>query len=239
MLVNHRIAFSQSVEYVQRRLTNLIAPIAQAHGLKFLPFNGTSVQTAAIDQDGAIDVTGHDNKYIQLEIFGEPIEPAPHSPTSGPIWDLFAGSVRHAMKDDENDGKPYIVSPFASTGNTDTTAYWSLTDAIYRYVGGKIAEYDSDIHSKCLASLRRGVEAPRILRSMSFLSPAVDEKVSIDGHLSVIEWLHVLIQNAVSVSAESALSLLLGLSRCRINISNLHYRTHMKGTEREDVLSFD
>jgi Gly-Xaa carboxypeptidase len=56
------------------------------------------------------------NGYIQLSTFGDALEPAPHTPTSGPVWDLFAGTVRHAMNDAESNHEPYLVSPFASTG---------------------------------------------------------------------------------------------------------------------------
>lgn len=56
------------------------------------------------------------NGYIQLSVFGDTLEPAPHTPTNGPVWDVFAGTARHVLKDEKNNDVPYIISPFASTG---------------------------------------------------------------------------------------------------------------------------
>lgn len=56
------------------------------------------------------------NGYIELSVFGDALEPAPHTPTSGPVWDLFAGTARHVLKDEQQNDVPYIISPFASTG---------------------------------------------------------------------------------------------------------------------------
>lgn len=133
-LVNHRIAFSQSVDYVQKRTSAIVEPIAKKYGLPFFPFNVPS------------NASQLGSTYVALETFGPEIPPAPHSPTDGPVWELLAGSIRAVLQEE---GKPYIVSPFASTGNTDTTSYWSLVDknAIYRYVGGEIVDYDGHEHS--------------------------------------------------------------------------------------------
>jgi Gly-Xaa carboxypeptidase len=87
-------------------------------------------------------------RFVNLTVFGEEIEPAPKTPTSGPIWNLFAGSIRHVLKDDKNGGKPYTVSPFYSSGNTDTQRTWNLSKHIYRYVGSPVQTYAENAHSE-------------------------------------------------------------------------------------------
>lgn len=83
-------------------MAQIVRPLAKKHGLRFDAFG-----TNATDLGSA---------YVQLSNFDHAIEPAPYSPTEGPVWDLFAGSIRHVLKDAENGNQPYIVSPFASTG---------------------------------------------------------------------------------------------------------------------------
>lgn len=90
---------------MQQHITRVVEPIAKKYNLTLSSFepaaNGTAFQG---------------NGYIQLSVFEGALEPAPHTPTYGAVWDLFAGSARHVLKDEKNDNLPYIISPFASTG---------------------------------------------------------------------------------------------------------------------------
>lgn len=157
-VVNHRIAFGHSVADVQKHLTKVIAPIAKRFNLNYLPFE---------EPKGKLG-----ERYLLLKVQGLPLEPAPRSATSGPLWEMLAGSVRHALKDEMHGGKPYIVSPAATTGNTDTKVYWNLSRNIFRYLGGAVRDFEANIHT-------------------------VNEKTSIDNHMSVIGWIHTIVQNAV------------------------------------------
>ena len=104
---NHRISFSSSVATVQQHITKIVKPIAKKYNLTLSSFDPLTNGT-----------TFNGNGYIQLSIFEGALEPAPHTPTSGAVWDLFAGSARHALKDEKHDNVPYVISPFASTGRS-------------------------------------------------------------------------------------------------------------------------
>ena len=132
-VVNHRISFEHSVADVQKHLTKVIAPVAKQFNLSYHPF------------DGVKDKLGE--RYIVLTVQGLPLEPAPKTPTQGAVWNMLAGSIRHTLKDQKHE-VPYIVSPAASTGNSDTKVYWNLSSNIFRYGGGIIEDYESNIHSK-------------------------------------------------------------------------------------------
>lgn len=111
--MNHRIRFGQSVQNVKDHLSKIARPIAKRHNLTLVDF------------DEAGERTG--NRYLQLEVQGLALEPAPRTPTDGAVWDMFAGSIRHVHRDENNGDQPYVVSPGATTGNTDTKVYWNLT----------------------------------------------------------------------------------------------------------------
>ncbi|KAI9637962.1 carboxypeptidase s precursor [Dioszegia hungarica] len=112
---------------------------------------------------------GKSGKYVAVEIFGPALEPAPRSPMEGEAWELFAGTVRAVFNDKH--GKPMTVAPSASTGNTDCKMYYNLTKNIYRFMGSPASlDRASGIHT-------------------------VNERASIEGHYSVVRWIHALVQN--------------------------------------------
>lgn len=160
-VVNHRISFGSSVSAVKKHVEQAIKPVAEAYNLTIDAFGSNPAAKG---------------RFVELSVFGEEIEPAPTTPTSGPVWDLFAGSVRAVLRDDKNGNRPYTVSPYASSGNTDTQRVWSLTRNIFRYVGAPITAYNENAHT-------------------------VDEKTSISDLVKTVEWLWTIVQNAVSLSA--------------------------------------
>lgn len=111
--MNHRIAFSSNISATQQHLTDAIAPVAKKFDLKLAAFT----KEAGIDADD--EVLG--GRYIKVETFGLPLEPAPRSPLEGGVWDLFSGSIKHAFP--TADGRDRIVSPFSSTGNTESVPH--------------------------------------------------------------------------------------------------------------------
>ena len=61
----------------------------------------------------------------------------------------------------------FIVSPFISTGNTDTKSYWNLTRNIFRYTPG--ISISDNIHS-------------------------IHEKLIVDGHFHIIAFYYYYLQ---------------------------------------------
>lgn len=155
-----------------------MAGVAKHYGLNLYAFDAPS------------NTSQWGDHYLALEdLTGLAFDPADNSPTSGPVWNLLAGSVRHVLK--EASGEPYIVSPFASTGNTDTGRYTRLVkdNAIYRYVGAGVPDGPENEHSECSLVCASVGSYPRA---------AVDERVSIRNHVETIHWIHTIIQNADS-----------------------------------------
>jgi Gly-Xaa carboxypeptidase len=131
------------VEDVYDRYISVLTPLADRYNLSLDAFGllPTSVAPAA----------GH----IRLSsTFGEPLQPAPISPTFGtPVWSLLAGTIRSTiMSAQRTDStvKPAFVGPDLMMGTTgtlsflyvvkltltyasDTHYYWNLTRNIYRY----------------------------------------------------------------------------------------------------------
>lgn len=110
--------------------------------------------------------------YTSLEL-----SPAPMTTTvENPSWDLLAGSIRFVFEDFaeysssvESIDPEVFVSPSCMTGNTDTRYYWNLTDNIYRFTP---------------------------IRQDQRLNPhAVDERVSLTGHIEGVAFFYTLIQN--------------------------------------------
>ncbi len=81
-LVNFRIDFAESVQSTQDHVTGILEKVADRNGLAFSAFDG---------KDGDEDLGG---RYVKVEVLGLPLEPAPRTPTSGGVWELFAGTVK-------------------------------------------------------------------------------------------------------------------------------------------------
>ncbi|CAI7337436.1 BEM_collapsed_G0049620.mRNA.1.CDS.1 [Saccharomyces cerevisiae] len=58
------------------------------------------------------------------------LEPAPVSPTSGHVWEIFAGTVQNLFQNEilaeQKDAHVYVTGGLFS-GNTDTKYYWGLS----------------------------------------------------------------------------------------------------------------
>lgn len=78
-LVNFRIDFDESVAFAQEHVEQLLAKVAKKHDLPFAGFVAGR------------NATGNG---IRVELVGEPLEPAPRTPATGPVWELFAGTVK-------------------------------------------------------------------------------------------------------------------------------------------------
>ncbi|RSL53390.1 hypothetical protein CEP54_010404 [Fusarium duplospermum] len=137
--VNHRIAPQDSFGDVQYRIAYLAQDIARKYNLKFSAFQGdrdymeyldakgiapqsedtSNSQWPPQNYNGKLTVQARDKSYV-----------TPASPTSGAIWDLFAGTVRHTFARQSHN---VVVAPGTMTGNTDTRHYLNLSRNIYRW----------------------------------------------------------------------------------------------------------
>ncbi|WWC89786.1 uncharacterized protein L201_004712 [Kwoniella dendrophila CBS 6074] len=163
-LINFRIDFTESINSTQTHVNALISKIAKKNTLNYYGFQNENITSLADNED----------KYVKVDLLGLPLEPAPRTPQSGGIWELFAGTVKAAIPGPN--GTERIVTPYMSTGNTDCKMYYNLTKNVYRFMG----------------SPTEG----------SFNAHTVDEKFSIDGYLQIIKWIHAIIQNSDAYTGE-------------------------------------
>lgn len=136
--VNHRYAPQDSIGSIQHRIVGLIKDIAESHKLRveafendgdydeYLTANDLSRQCKKDDDlwqqnyKGTLTIGAKKKSYI-----------TPQSPTTGPVWDIFAGTVRHSFA---QEAKTVVAAPGAMTGNTDTRHYLSesLKSRVFR-----------------------------------------------------------------------------------------------------------
>lgn len=159
-LVNHRIDIHSSVKetldvdvHYAKKIANKFGYGVSVNGEYLLP------QTEL----GTIEITTN-----------HALEPAPISPSSGPVWDLFAGTIQNVFENgvfaDRKDVNFY-VGTHLSSGNTDTRYYWNLTRNIYRFI----------------ASLADS--------STVGTTHSVNERIKVDRHLSAIAFVYQYIVN--------------------------------------------
>ncbi|SMN22416.1 similar to Saccharomyces cerevisiae YJL172W CPS1 Vacuolar carboxypeptidase yscS [Maudiozyma saulgeensis] len=161
-IVNHRIAFGSSVEETRQR----VMKYANETAVKFdygLVFEGNEIIPAT------------DNGYIDVDL-QRLLEPAPVTASSGPVWDLMAGTVSNLFENNifaqKGEDSDIFITTAVVTGNTDSRHYWNVTDTIYRFTGG--------------------VTDPEILATMH----TVNEHMSMDAHLQSTAFFYEFIVNA-------------------------------------------
>lgn len=161
-LVNHRVILHSTVNDTVQKDIDLAFKVADKYDF------GVSV-------NGIILQNTTDNGIITLTVIN-PLEPAPVSPNSGPVWDLLAGTVQdlfenNIFKKTPEEEKEIYVTTGLFSGNTDTKYYWNLTKNIYRFIGS--------------------IVDPTIMETVH----SVNEHVDMDGHLSAIAFLYAFIVN--------------------------------------------
>lgn len=159
-LVNHRIDIHSSVEDTLNVDVYYAKKIAKKFGYG-VSFNGEYLVPET--ELGTIEVTVRNA-----------LEPAPISPTSGPVWDLFAGTIQNVFENgvfDDKDDVQFYISTILSSGNTDTRYYWDFSKHIYRFI----------------ASLADP--------STSGTTHSVNERIKVDGHISAIAFVYQYIVN--------------------------------------------
>ncbi|EJS43212.1 cps1p [Saccharomyces arboricola H-6] len=152
-LINHRVNLHSSVSEVFERNLEYAKKVAKKYGYG-LSKNGNDFIIPETDL-GHIDVT------LLREL-----EPAPLSPSSGPVWDVLAGTIQDVFENGvlQNNEEFYITTGLFS-GNTDTKYYWNLSKNIYRFVGSIV---DADL-LKTLHSVNEHVDVPGHLSAIAFV----------------------------------------------------------------------
>lgn len=127
--VNYRVSPHNSIDEIKKTTVKLIQPIMAKYGITLKAFEDDGPKLAA-DSSESLPAVG----------LGEPVRPlykvdyngtlvlttqqatpvAPISPTTGPIWDLFSGTIQHSLSFENG-----TVVPVGEimTGNTDTRHY--------------------------------------------------------------------------------------------------------------------
>ncbi|ODV78389.1 putative carboxypeptidase [Suhomyces tanzawaensis NRRL Y-17324] len=159
-VVNHRIAIESNTSELKHHFTSRVIKVAKNHNLEVVAFGETVYSPK--DSKGV----------IRVDAFGTPLEIAPLTPTSGSVYEYFAGVVRHVFEELVFPDYPYpiVTAPIIMPGNTDTKHYWNLTKHIYRsspYFFNVLV--DGGIHS-------------------------VDEKILFDAHLQLHAFFYEYIQ---------------------------------------------
>lgn len=162
-LVNHRVDFHSTTRETILKDVERARSIAKKHGYGLL-FEGKFLIEAT--ELGYIEVSPE-----------RCLEPAPTSPSSGPIWDVLSGTIQDTFKNFINSNtstsndvnKDEEVELYVTTGvfsgNTDTKYYWSLTDHIYRFVGSLF----SGSSLKTVHSVNENIEVKSHLSAIVFI----------------------------------------------------------------------
>lgn len=139
LVVNHRVAIGQSVDYVLSHFAARVKKLGMEHGLNVEAF-GETVYTAE-EPKGTFVVSLFSNHTL---------ESAPVSPSDDNVWAYLAGTTRHVFENlvlENSTEFPLITAPSIMTANTDTKFYWGLTRNIYRYSPMIIDHTQNNIHS--------------------------------------------------------------------------------------------
>ncbi|KAI0011001.1 carboxypeptidase S [Xylariaceae sp. FL0662B] len=169
--VNHRIAPQDSISTVKANILKQIKPTVKKFGLTVSAFKGEG-HNPDLEMDEDMEEGVMDPMY-EVDYNGtlvlsssQPTLAAPISPTSGPVWDVFSGTIQHSFSFE--DGKVVPVGELM-TGNTDTRHYLNLTSHVYRWT-----------------PTRQGHTAN---------AHTVDERMDMYAHLEAVRFYYDLIRN--------------------------------------------
>lgn len=119
-IFNSRISTDSSVNETVEHILKRVKVIAEEFDLG-INYEDTNLKPST--------PKGYFNVTIDLAI-----ESLPVSPSEGPVWDVFAGTLRHLYEDFIfTDNETLHVTPFLMPANTDTKKYTDLTKHIYRF----------------------------------------------------------------------------------------------------------
>ncbi|AFR92442.1 gly-X carboxypeptidase [Cryptococcus neoformans var. grubii H99] len=117
--INHRIAFTSSINETLKHISQLIVPLAQSLNFTISAFEPSPKKAS--------------NFHITLDA-PSGFESAPITPSDSKSFELMAGTCKHVF------GKDTIVSPSGMFANTDTKQMWNVTRNIYRFTPALLSE---------------------------------------------------------------------------------------------------
>ncbi|TFK51921.1 carboxypeptidase S [Heliocybe sulcata] len=163
VVVNHRIADYSSVKELQERFTGVVWPVVEHFNLSLNAFGTPYGDKSA--------TAGH---VLLSDAYGNALNPAPVTPTSGDAYEFVSGTILAALgrspREQESKTRAVVV-PGLSLGNTDTRHYWNLTQHIFRYGHQNSRDRYNGAHT-------------------------VNEAMRASGFLEMIRFFHLLILNA-------------------------------------------
>lgn len=139
LVVNHRVAVGQSVEFVKAHFASRVKTLGEKHDLNVVAY-GQPLYTVESPK-GTFEITLFSNSSLEY---------APVSPSNDTVWEYLAGTTRHVFENlvlKNSTDYPLITTPSIMTANTDTRYYWGLTRNIYRYSPMIINSSENNIHS--------------------------------------------------------------------------------------------
>ncbi|KAG5981955.1 hypothetical protein E4U55_002462 [Claviceps digitariae] len=132
--VNYRIAPQDSIPGVQHILARRVQDVVAKYGIKVRAFEGDKAyETYVASSSSSSTPDHHDHKAHNGTLIlqaKQAADASPVSPSSGPIWDVFAGTIRHAMGSRH---ETVVPTGETMTGNTDMRQYLGLSPHIYRW----------------------------------------------------------------------------------------------------------
>ncbi|KAL7917510.1 hypothetical protein ACQKWADRAFT_36844 [Trichoderma austrokoningii] len=158
--VNHRYAPQDCVGSIQHRIVDLVQDVVERYNLTLEAFDGDkdyedyphTIGQIPTDRNNSMHTTWEPiyNGKLQIEARKKSYI-TKRSPTNGPVWDVFAGTVRYTFA---QKGKEVVFAPGAMTGNTDTRHYLNLSENIYRWTPGSLRSFGNihGVNEKLLVS---------------------------------------------------------------------------------------
>ena len=126
--VNYRVALHNTLDEIQQTSLELVKPIAQKYRLTLRGFEGEDLEHVETEPAGSWPNPPdslqplYDVDYNGTLILSSTQRTlaAPITPTDGPVWDIFSGTIQHTFAFD--DGTVVPVGEMMG-GNTDTRHY--------------------------------------------------------------------------------------------------------------------
>ncbi len=121
--VNYRVAPHNSIAEIQQTSAALVKPIAKKYGLTLKTFEGEGGPDDLVACDDGVEAKPlYEVNYNGTLVLSstQRTSVAPVSPTSGPVWDLFSGTIQHTFA---FPGGTVVPVGELMTGNTDTRHY--------------------------------------------------------------------------------------------------------------------
>lgn len=184
--VNYRVAPHNSLPEIQKTSLKLIQPIVEKYGLTLQAFKGEELDIeVAIDRDTAEPLYDVDYNGTLVLTSTQRTLVAPVSPTSGPVWDLFSGTIQHTFAFE--DGAVVPVGELM-TGNTDTRHYLSMKAPSSRSIDVLYMTDDIDLTPNIYRWVpTRGGGSENI--------HTINERINMNNHMEALKFYYDLIRN--------------------------------------------